>query len=80
MIAYRAGGATESVRDGVTGVFFDAQAPEALMAAVEQLAQTRFDPATIRAHARTFDTAVFRRTIAAYVEECWRAHAGVPVR
>jgi glycosyltransferase involved in cell wall biosynthesis len=76
VIAFRAGGATETVRDGVTGVFFDAQTPEALMAAVGRLAEMRFDPATIRAHARTFDATVFRRNIAAYVDECWRAHVG----
>jgi hypothetical protein len=46
---------------------------------VEQLATLRFDPATIRAHARTFDAAVFRRAIAAYVDECWRAHVGAPM-
>jgi glycosyltransferase involved in cell wall biosynthesis len=79
VIAYRAGGATETVRDGATGLFFDAQTPEALMAAVERLATQRFDPETIRAHARTFDAAVFRRNIAAYVEECWQAHVGASV-
>ncbi len=76
VIALRAGGATETVLDGVTGVFFDEQTPEALMAAVQRLAAGHFDPATIRAHAQTFDVAVFRRAIAEYVEGCWREHLG----
>ncbi len=76
VIAYRAGGAIETVRDGVTGVFFDEQTPESLLAAVERLATGRFDPATIRAHAQTFDATVFRRAIAGYVDERWREHRG----
>jgi glycosyltransferase involved in cell wall biosynthesis len=80
VIAYRAGGATETVRDGVTGIFFDEQTPEAVQAAVERLAATRFDAATIRAHARGFDAAIFRQSITDYVDECWRAHVGASVR
>ena len=72
--------AVDNNGNSVTGVFFDAQTPEALMAATEQLAATRFDPETIRAHARTFDASVFRRTIAAYVDECWHAHTSESVR
>jgi glycosyltransferase involved in cell wall biosynthesis len=67
VIAYRAGGATETVVEDVTGVFFDAQTPEAVMEAVRRCAATRFDPAAIRAHARTFDAAIFREKMAAFV-------------
>jgi len=80
VIAFRAGGATETVLDGATGVFFDAQTPEALLAAIDRFATARFDPETIRAHARSFDTTVFRRAIAAYVAECWQAHVSSSVR
>ena len=80
VIAYRAGGATETVRDGVTGIFFDEQTPEAVQGAVNRLAATRFDPETIRAHARGFDAAVFRRAMSEYVDECWRAHVGASMR
>jgi glycosyltransferase involved in cell wall biosynthesis len=68
VIAYRAGGATETVVEDVTGVFFDAQTPEAVMEAVRRCAATRFDPGAIRAHARSFDAAVFRERLAAFVE------------
>jgi glycosyltransferase involved in cell wall biosynthesis len=68
VIAYRAGGATETVVAGVTGVFFDAQTPEAVMDAVRRCAATRLDPGAIRAHARSFDAAVFREKMAAFVE------------
>ena len=68
VIAYRAGGATETVVDGVTGIFFDAQTPDALIAAVERREATTFDAETIRAHARLFDAAVFRQRLREFVE------------
>lgn len=73
VIAYRAGGATETVLDGVTGVFFDEQSPAAVSAAVRRCAEMAFDPARIRAHARSFDAAIFRRSVADFVEGCYRA-------
>ncbi len=69
VIAYRAGGATETVRDHVTGVFFDTQTPAAVAAAVRRCAATTFDPPTIQAHARTFDAALFRARLRAFVDE-----------
>ncbi len=77
VLAYRAGGALETVVEGVTGLFFEEQTPAAVAAAVERLeaGYATFDPATIVAHARSFDAAVFRRAFAGFVEERWRARA-----
>ncbi len=62
-IAYRAGGATETIKEGQTGVFFDDQTPESLIAAVEHFETLDWDPAAIRRHAEGFSVAVFRRKI-----------------
>ncbi len=78
VIAYRAGGAMETVVDGVTGVFFAEQTPAALIAAVQQREATTFDPATIRAHASTFDAALFRQRIAAFVSEATSRATATP--
>lgn len=59
-IAYRAGGAVETVVDGVTGVFFDLQTSEALMEAVSRFEAMEWDPARIREHAERFSIRVFR--------------------
>lgn len=74
VIAFRAGGALETVRDGVTGLFFDAQTPEAVIAAVHRFQEQRFDPATIAAHARSFDAALFRQRITEFVATRWNEH------
>lgn len=59
VIAYGAGGALSTVIDGVTGLFFHEQTPQALEDAVLRFRDDRFDPFTIRRHAEQFDTALF---------------------
>jgi len=72
VIAYRAGGALESVREGATGIFFDVQSPQALVEAVRAFDGRRFDPRLIRRHAEAFSRQRFQRRIAEFVEDAWR--------
>lgn len=59
VVAFGKGGATETVVDGETGVFFGEQTPEALADAVERAAARRWDPAVIRARAEEFSVPRF---------------------
>lgn len=68
VIAYRAGGALETVVDGVTGTFFDAQTPESLVAALRSFDPEAYDPAALRHHALKFDKQLFQRRILDHVE------------
>jgi len=74
VIAYRAGGALETVVGGITGVFFDEQSVEALTAAVEgfeaQLGD--YQPHVIRAHAEGFGVARFKTQMQAVIDRCLR--------
>jgi glycosyltransferase involved in cell wall biosynthesis len=54
VIAYGAGGATETVIPKVTGLLFKEQTVEALIDAVEECRRIDFDPQKIAAHARQF--------------------------
>lgn len=67
VIAYAAGGALETVVEGVTGLFFPEQSPAALSATVEQFEQTPFDKQLIREHACQFDAARFAEQMRAFV-------------
>jgi glycosyltransferase involved in cell wall biosynthesis len=80
VIAYGRGGALETVVDGVTGLFFDEQTEESLMAAVERFeaVEQRFDPVKIRRHAEAFDRAVFKEKFAARVDELMSADGAWP--
>lgn len=77
VVAFARGGARETVVDladaaggSPTGILFDAQSPEALLAAVYRFEANRaaFDPAALRAHAQRFDRRVFLREMRAFVE------------
>jgi glycosyltransferase involved in cell wall biosynthesis len=68
VIAYAAGGALDTLAEGRTGVFFREATPASLAAAVRDFQTQSFDPATLRAHAQQFDTAVFQRQMAAVLE------------
>lgn len=74
VIAYGKGGATETVKDGITGMFFDRQTPESLMNAIQRFEKTKFNPKTIRSHALTFDDMVFKKNFHALVEREWKKH------
>lgn len=65
VIAYRAGGALETIVEGVTGIFFDEQTEIDLSLAVGRFQQTRFDPTAIRDHVMRFDINIFRSAIRA---------------
>ena len=69
VVALRAGGALETVIDGVTGVHVDASEPGAFADAIERLDTLGLDPARIRAHAMTFAPAVFRSKMRALFAE-----------
>jgi glycosyltransferase involved in cell wall biosynthesis len=59
VVAYGRGGALETVKADVSGLFFDRQTPDALIAAIEACARQAWDPRLIRAHAETFSIQAF---------------------
>jgi len=87
VIAYGAGGATETVvplagdwRPGIsaraTGVFFPEQTADALNAAIERFEESpgAFDPAVIRENAMRFNRDRFKREIHDYLLGKWEEH------
>ncbi len=69
IIAYRGGGATHTVVDGLTGLFFDEQTPDALEAAVRAFDPAQLDHSAIPIHAEQWDVGAFRARVRAAVEE-----------
>jgi glycosyltransferase involved in cell wall biosynthesis len=63
VIAYRSGGAVETVIEGRTGMFFDTQDEEGIIEAVNRFNAGKYDPAECRAQATKFDIKVFRENI-----------------
>ncbi len=63
VLAYRAGGALETVVPGLSGEFFDEQSVATVAAAVRAFDSDSYEPASIRAHAEQWDSARFRAEI-----------------
>ena len=64
VIAYRSGGALETIKEYETGVFFNEQTVESLLKAVEKFDDKSFDPQLIRNHALQFDKEIFKKKFA----------------
>ncbi len=59
VIAYRGGGAVETVQEGTTGIFFNQANARALAEAIEKFESLRWDQNVLRRHAEKFDRSVF---------------------
>lgn len=81
VIAFGRGGSTETVVEGVTGLFFQRQAAEDIVLAVEEFeSEEGWDPAVIRRHAERFETGRFREDFRAFVESAWARFRSARVR
>jgi glycosyltransferase involved in cell wall biosynthesis len=77
-VVLRDGGYLDTVRDGVTGVFFDAPDPDLVAQAADSALSRTWQPATLRAHADDFGAARFVARLHAIVQEEREAAAGTP--
>lgn len=68
VIAYGRGGATETVADGLSGVFFPEQSVASIISAVERLNGLALDPAIIAAHAAQFGRKQFFQNMRAHID------------
>jgi glycosyltransferase involved in cell wall biosynthesis len=73
-IAYRGGGAVETIVEGLTGVFFDRENVEDLAAAILRFERVDWSPVTLRRHAENFGIDVFQFRLRAFL-----AKVGAPV-
>lgn len=69
VIAYKAGGVLETLIPGQTGLFFNEQTVEAVVAAVEAFDPQAYSPRLIRQHAEQFDTSIFKQKMVDFVAQ-----------
>lgn len=69
VIAFRGGGAVETVIENQTGVFFNEQTPDSLAEAIENFESRRWDRGVLRRHAEKYDRPVFRSRLLEYLEK-----------
>lgn len=68
VIAYKKGGAMETVIEGKTGLFFTDQTIESLVDALERFEKITFVPVDIRRHAEEFSVSRFKTEVKAVIE------------
>ncbi len=73
VIAFKQGGALDTVIEDQSGIFFDKQTPLHLKAAIEEYQQKKkqFKPELIQKHAQQFDKKEFEKKLMKYLREKW---------
>ncbi len=69
VIAYKKGGATETVKEGETGIFFKKQTATDLIKVIESFSNYKFEPEKIREYALKFSKDRFKREILEFIKE-----------
>ena len=69
VIAYRRGGAVETIKENITGVFFDDQTPAGIMKAISDFEKISFNPEEIKQRTKQFSTERFKEEIKKYIDE-----------
>jgi len=71
VIAYKKGGALETVVEGETGEFFDEQTPESLIELLKKFNPKNYRPEACRKQAEKFDKKIFVKKIASLVNSVY---------
>lgn len=71
VIAYKEGGAVDTIIEGINGLFFQESSVESLMASVEsfEVGQYNFQPHKIRECALRFDKEIFKEKMIRFIDE-----------
>ena len=72
VIAYRKGGAQETIIEGKTGEFFSPQTPGALAEKIKNFKPERYQPTDCRSQAEKFDINIFKEKFKVFVEREWK--------
>lgn len=76
VVAFRNGGASETVIHSETGILFPEQQGGIVKKALQQARDTRWDPDALRRHAASFDERHFERNLLSAIE----SHVGRPIK
>jgi len=72
VVAYREGGASETIISGKTGFFFDRQEPEVLAEVIKKIEKNHLEPNRCRENAERFDFKNFKKDISSFIENVYK--------
>ncbi len=68
VIAFKKGGALETVIENETGIFFNKQTPDSLLAAIDNFSKTRFNNRLLKENSEKFSKMNFRKKFIEFLE------------
>ncbi len=74
VIAYGKGGALETVRDGVGGLYFKNQDVASLKNAIYRFERRKWSPEAVHLSVKDFESARFKSELLHAIERAWKAH------
>jgi glycosyltransferase involved in cell wall biosynthesis len=72
VVAYKEGGASETIISGRTGFFFEKQEPEILAEVIREFEKNQFNPDDCRENAERFDFENFKKDITGFIKKIYR--------
>jgi glycosyltransferase involved in cell wall biosynthesis len=72
VIAYKKGGALETIAENKSGIFFEEQTVDSLKAAVQKLSKLKLKKEEIQKQAQKFDQKIFNQKILDFIEQKWQ--------
>lgn len=77
VIAYKAGGALETVIEGKTGIFFNEQSPQAIISAIKKFKDYKFKKSELIKNAEKFDKKIFEDKIKKFINKKYKEFKNV---
>ena len=77
VIAYGKGGALETVKENISGLFFDEQTEDSLVKAIQKFEKKKWDEEKISDSVSEFSSARFRSALRHFLEKAWKEHREV---
>src|SRR3989338_1352610 len=77
VIAYGKGGALETVKENISGLFFDEQTEDSLVKAIQKFEKKKWDEEKISDSVSEFSSARFRSALRHFLENAWKEHREV---
>lgn len=74
VIAFKRGGALETVTENVSGLFFEQQNQDSLVEAIHRFEKKKWDPVEVSRSVERFSSARFKSELLHFIEEEWKKH------
>ena len=77
VLAFKKGGALETVTENESGLFFDEQTPESIVRTIKAFEKTKWNPEEVAKTVERFSSARFKADLRHAIEKAWKQHSNM---